>query len=81
MGPYDVALICLNGHSINAGSRRSPEFNTSFCTECGQPTIDACPECKEPIRGYHEEDMGLRWTVPKTLPQMRQSVSLDDTQD
>ncbi len=64
MGFYDVALVCLNGHDINPSSQYNPEFNTDFCTECGEPTIDACPECKEPIRGYHQESMG-QWTLPK----------------
>lgn len=50
---YDVALICKNGHLINAESRTCPQDNTRFCTRCGAEAIDACEKCNTPIRGYH----------------------------
>jgi hypothetical protein len=54
MGTYDTAQICMNGHVVTDTFRRSPEFRQSFCHECGQPTIHACPHCKTEIRGdYH----------------------------
>lgn len=65
VGSYDVALVCLNGHEINSFSHYSPEHNTKYCEECGEPTIDVCQECDEPIRGNSLESVVLHWTAPK----------------
>lgn len=60
MAQYDVALICLDGHIINLFARSSPEHNTKFCPECGEPTISQCPKCKADIRGeYGERGIGV----------------------
>jgi hypothetical protein len=66
MEQYDVGMVCLNGHEVNAACRANPEYSSKFCKECGGPTFDACPKCKAKIRGLDNEgfDMGL-WTVPK----------------
>jgi hypothetical protein len=50
---YDVAQICLNGHTINSSSKSSPECCQDFCAKCGSKTITACPGCKVEIRGYY----------------------------
>lgn len=50
---YDIAQICLNGHSINSSSRSMPEFNQKFCDRCGAETITQCPSCKTDIRGFY----------------------------
>ncbi|MDR7451568.1 MAG: DUF2321 domain-containing protein [Armatimonadota bacterium] len=56
MGYYDVAQICLNGHTITRSARSSPEFTKKFCPECGEQTITTCPRCNQPIQGeYHVE--------------------------
>jgi len=63
---YDVGLACLNGHEINGSSQSKPEFNAKFCQECGELTINACPECGTKIRGdYGDEWDGVPWTLPK----------------
>ncbi len=49
---YDVAQICLNGHEANSASRNAPQSNKAFCDKCGEKTIDACPACDTPIRGF-----------------------------
>lgn len=49
---YDVALVCLNGHTVNSTSVESPKHNTEYCGECGEKSINACPACKTPIRGF-----------------------------
>ncbi len=65
-GRHDVGLACLNGHEIDDSSRSSPEFNTRFCQECGEPTIDACPGCESSIRGlYDGGGYAGGWAVPK----------------
>src|SRR5213080_2664584 len=48
---YDVAQVCLNGHVTNGFSRSSPEFNETFCSNCGERTITVCPACNHAIRG------------------------------
>jgi len=53
---FDVGQVCLNGHKINASSKRRPEFNSHFCKDCGESTITACPKCgtqplRDPVRG------------------------------
>lgn len=56
MGHYDVAQVCLNGHTITRTACSSPEFTKKFCPKCGEQTITACPRCKESIQGeYHAE--------------------------
>jgi hypothetical protein len=50
---YDLAQICLNGHTINSSARRFSQFNQKFCKECGAATITACRHCKADIRGHY----------------------------
>ena len=49
----DTMQVCLNGHVINDGYRKYPEFNKDFCNSCGEKTITNCPnpECDKPIPG------------------------------
>lgn len=50
----DVVQICLNGHVINASSRRYPQYNKKFCDKCGETTITNCQNCDADIKGrYH----------------------------
>ena len=59
---YDVALICPNGHVANGSSVESPHYNSEYCSECGEKTINACPACNEPIRGYlHNTGVVTMW--------------------
>lgn len=50
---YDVAQVCLNGHTATSSALSYPEYKQDYCEECGEKTIMACPNCKAPIRGYH----------------------------
>lgn len=50
---YDTAQICLNGHIITTTAIDTPEEQQNFCQQCGAKTISDCPNCSEPIRGYH----------------------------
>ena len=50
---YDSAQICMNGHVINAMAKDYPNSNQAFCSDCGEPTITACPSCNSDIRGYY----------------------------
>ena len=47
----DTAQICMNGHLINASFKNSPELNKKHCSECGEPTLIECTECKSTIPG------------------------------
>ena len=58
MGGYDVAQICPNGHVANAHVKTMPEFNQTYCQECGEKTLGACPACAKPIRGSYLESFG-----------------------
>ncbi len=53
---YDVAQICKNGHLINSHAHSNQESNQKACTECGQSTYTACPDCNQPIRGCRHVD-------------------------
>ncbi len=67
MGYYDIAQICLNGHTITRNAQSSPEFRRKFCPKCGEPTITNCPSCNTPILGeYHVE--GVVFLGGKTPP-------------
>ena len=69
MGTYDVAQICLNGHTITSRAASKPELQCKACPDCGAKTITACPECKTRIRGEYDVEgiwiMGSTFTVPK----------------
>ena len=41
---------------INSMSASSPASNKKYCGECGQSTIQACPNCNSSIRGYYHVD-------------------------
>lgn len=48
-GKHCAAQICIRGHVRHCDG---DTFNSEeYCNECGFPCIDACPHCKEPIRG------------------------------
>lgn len=51
LSPYDVALVCLNGHVVNSHSASQPEYNTKYCKDCGASTIDRCPICFAKLPG------------------------------
>jgi len=53
---YDIQQVCLNGHQINSSYKRYPEYNKDYCDKCGEKTIYLCPNCNNPIRGYHSID-------------------------
>lgn len=65
---YDTALICRKGHTVNSDARSSPERNAAFCSECGAPTISACPACRAEIRGWYHVpgvvSLGGTYAVP-----------------
>lgn len=48
---YDVGLICLSGHVVNAASIDNPIANAKFCSKCGASTISQCQHCGTAIRG------------------------------
>lgn len=52
-GRYYIALICNNGHLVNARANLWVQFNSPYCSRCGAHTIDTCPACKNPIRGEY----------------------------
>lgn len=55
---YDVAQVCMTGHLITSMARSCPQIQEAFCQRCGEPTLMACPECEQPIRGeYHHPDV------------------------
>ncbi|MBN1846716.1 MAG: DUF2321 domain-containing protein [Sedimentisphaerales bacterium] len=59
MGYYDKAEICLNGHVINDSVETCPEDCESFCSKCGEQTIQHCLGCKKPIQGtYYDGPVG-----------------------
>lgn len=50
------AQICLNGHCICSQVNKRPDLSQKFCHRCGAPTIDKCPECQAPIKGWDPSD-------------------------
>jgi hypothetical protein len=48
-GKHYAAQICMTGHVLHCDGNT---FNSEeYCKACGSPCIDACPNCKESIRG------------------------------
>jgi hypothetical protein len=61
---YDIAQVCLNGHSINSRTVSNPEHNKDFCIQCGSETITTCQQCGVPIKGYYHLHRGMRlWST------------------
>jgi hypothetical protein len=56
---YDIAQICLNGHTVNSMARSNVVANQKFCDTCGAATIITCQACGRSIRGYYH-DFGFR---------------------
>ena len=56
---FDIALICLSGHVVNESTKRFPGYNTKYCKECGEKTINSCPNCKHTIRGARAGMVGF----------------------
>jgi len=48
-GEHCAAQICRTGHVHHCDG--STFKAGEYCKECGAPCLDACPHCKEPIRG------------------------------
>ena len=48
---YDVMEVCLSGHRITDAAASFPHRRKQFCPDCGERTIDACPECAAHIQG------------------------------
>ncbi|MDM5335727.1 DUF2321 domain-containing protein [Fictibacillus enclensis] len=65
---YDIAQVCINGHTSNDTYIAHPIYNKDFCDKCGEKTITACPKCKENIRGDHHSPgvvaIGFGYTPP-----------------
>jgi hypothetical protein len=47
----DVMQVCLNGHVINDGYQKYPQYNKEYCDKCGEKTIINCQNCGKPIPG------------------------------
>ena len=56
MGTYRVAEICPNGHVSTTSADTMPELRETFCSQCGEATLTACPSCKTPLRGFYHVD-------------------------
>ncbi|WGI17953.1 DUF2321 domain-containing protein [Methanonatronarchaeum sp. AMET-Sl] len=68
MGYYDVAQICLNGHVITERSKGFHQATQEFCSKCGEPTIENCPNCDTKIRGEYVVEGAVffsEYSVPK----------------
>lgn len=67
---YDVAQICINGHVVNSCAITNPQFNKSFCKECGGTTTMECSSCFSKIKGsYNYSNVvsfgGVGYQAPK----------------
>lgn len=48
---YQILRVCSNGHITNYTLIPFNDADSKFCTECGEPTIARCQNCKAPIQG------------------------------
>lgn len=64
---YDIAQVCLNGHTITEMAGDHPEYKRDRCEDCGERTICECQKCNEPIQGYyHSGVIGIfEYTPPR----------------
>src|SRR5213076_808364 len=59
-----VEQVFLNVHVTNGFSRSFPEFNVTFCSNCGEPTLTVCPACNHSIRGQIAGSMIVSFPAP-----------------
>lgn len=64
----DTMQVCLNGHVINSGIRKNPEYNKDHCNRCGEKTITNCPTCDFPIPGDMQDTGVAVIGFPKSPP-------------
>jgi len=65
----DTMQVCLNGHVINAGFQKYPQYNKEFCDKCGAKTITNCPKCNAPIPGdMQDTGVAVIGGLGKTAP-------------
>lgn len=64
---YDIAQVCLNGHTITEMAGDHPEHKRDRCEDCGERTICECQKCNESIQGYyHSGVIGIfEYTPPR----------------
>lgn len=68
---YDTAIICRNGHVVNAAATAYPATTTDFCDRCGAPALSQCPTCTALIRGEFHLSGNLTligYTIPAYCP-------------
>jgi len=65
---HDVMQVCINGHKITEYAESQPESRQSFCADCGEKTIDACPKCGESIQGHHHMEDVYDFTDDYPVP-------------
>jgi hypothetical protein len=61
---YMNAEMCLNGHVITGDVENEPEKTSTFCGQCGAPTIRSCPRCGAFLRGDHVYQGNITWMTP-----------------
>lgn len=62
-----MAVICTNGHVLNAAALAYPDPDAAFCDRCGSPALSRCPSCAAPIRGeFHIS--GMLSLSPYSMP-------------
>ncbi len=50
----DAAIICANGHVVNASAVSYPELTTEFCEVCGAVTLRRCRACGATLGGQEQ---------------------------
>jgi hypothetical protein len=51
-----IQQVCLNGHQIT-DMYDNPRYRKSYCSDCGERTINSCQKCDYPIKGFHPAKM------------------------
>jgi hypothetical protein len=65
---FDEAVICNNGHAMNAYAKSNPDRNSRFCIKCGEKGIKKCSKCGRKIRGvFHSRESGpsMNYEIPR----------------
>jgi len=61
--------VCRNGHVINDGYQKYPQYNKDYCDKCGVKTITTCPNCNNLIPGDIQDTgviaVGFRRSAPE----------------
>ena len=59
-----VLQVCIDGHIITDDYKNNLQDRRTICDECGEKTINQCPNCNYPITDTNQLSVGSKYPIP-----------------